>query len=87
MTAINVSARLFKSKPEIYLRAASGGETIRVLSSGRVQAVVVPVERVTEEEFMPAKGSPALLLERIRTRHRPRIKGRTASDMVLEDRG
>ena len=87
MTAINVSARRFKSKPETYLRAASGGETVRVLVSGRVQAVVVPLKRAAEEEFMPAKGSTALLLERVRARHRPPIKGRTAADIVLEDRG
>ena len=87
MTAINVSVRLFKSEPEAYLRAASGGEIVRVLAGGRVQAVMMSPTQATEEEPLPAKGSPALLLERIRIRQRPRIKGRTAAEMILEDRG
>lgn len=86
MTEISVSARLFKSEPGTYLRVVAGGGVVRVFAAGRVQAVVVPPALSVKEQPLPAKGSPALLLERIRSRQRPRLKGRTAADMVLEDR-
>ncbi len=87
MTTMNVSLQEFKLKPGTYLNAAAKGETIHVMVKGQVRAVVTPpTSSVMHESGLP-KLTPVAMLQRILSRHRPRIDGVSVADMVLEDRG
>ncbi len=87
MTTMNVSLQEFKLKPGTYLNAASKGETIQVMVKGQVRAVVTPPKPAKSHKSSSPKLSPAAMLERMLARRRPRMKGVSVADMVIEDRG
>ena len=90
MPMMNISAQEFKARVGTYLRAAADGEVVRVRSRGQIQAMLVAAEGNLVFEgakVASLKGSPAALVRKILLRNRrPRIKGRSAAEMVRDDR-
>ena len=64
MTSLNISARELKANLGTCLKAAAGGETVRVVSRGHVQTMLVPADTRAATDAAPPKGSPAALLVR-----------------------
>lgn len=87
---ITVGIKELKNRLSHYLREIKKGEKIAITEREKVIATVVPVERVSEdskllslvkEGFAVWKGGkPA------GSRHPVRIKGKTVSEIVIEDR-
>lgn len=87
---ITVGIKELKNRLSHYLREIKKGEKIAITEREKVIATVVPIERVGEdskllslvkEGFAVWKGGKP-----VGSRHPVRIKGKTISEIVIEDR-
>lgn len=88
---IQAGVKELKNGLSYYLREVKEGEKVLITERDKVIATIVPMERADEdskllslvkEGFAVWKGGKP-----VGSRHPVKIKGKTVSEMVLEDRG
>ncbi|GAN31744.1 MAG: hypothetical protein UZ01_01799 [Candidatus Brocadia sinica] len=87
---ITVGIKELKNRLSYYLREIKKGEKIAITEREKVIATIIPVERVdvdskllslVKEGFAVWKGGKP-----VGSRHPVKIKGKTVSEIVIEDR-
>jgi prevent-host-death family protein len=87
---IHAGVKELKNRLSYYLREVKEGEKVLITERDKVIATIVPMERADEdskllslvkEGFAVWKGGKP-----VGSRHPVKIKGKTVSEMVLEDR-
>ncbi len=87
---ITVGIKELKNRLSYYLREIKKGEKIAITEREKVIATIIPVERVdvdskllslVKEGFAAWKGGKP-----VGSRHPVKIKGKTVSEIVIEDR-
>lgn len=87
---IQAGVKELKNRLSYYLREVKEGEKVLITERDKVIATIVPMERADEdskllslvkEGFAVWKGGKP-----VGSRHPVKIKGKTVSEMVLEDR-
>lgn len=88
MTKVGVDT--LKDQLGDYLRRARGGERIEITEQGRSVALLIPLEENASAkrawELVEAGAADWSGGKPTGSRRRPRIRGKSASDIVLEDR-
>jgi prevent-host-death family protein len=85
-----VSVETLKAELGDYLRRARGGERIVITEHGRSVALLIPLEEnaLTKRawELVEARTAEWSRGKPAGSRRRPQTRGKSASDIVLEDR-
>ena len=88
MTEVGVET--LKDQLGDYLRRARGGERIVITEHGRSVALLIPLDENASAkrawEIVEAGAAEWSGGKPAGSRHRPRTRGKSASDIVLEDR-
>lgn len=87
---IQAGVKELKNRLSYYLREVKEGEKVLITERDKVIATIVPMERADEDSKLLSLVKDGFAVWKggkpVGSRHPVKIKGKTVSEMVLEDR-